>query len=60
MARGKPNKRYTGEIKLQVVEQMRAEHIGYAETSTHVWNQQSWADTTMGAYLLGGRAGKPL
>lgn len=33
MPRGKPNKRYTAEFKLKVVEQMRTEHLSYRETA---------------------------
>jgi transposase len=33
MPTGKPNKKYTSEFKLKVVEQMRADHLSYSETA---------------------------
>ncbi|MGX8709760.1 MAG: helix-turn-helix domain-containing protein [bacterium] len=33
MAKGEPEKRYTGTFKQQVVETMRAERLGYCETA---------------------------
>ena len=33
MPKGKPNKRYTGEFKQEVVETMRREHLSYRETA---------------------------
>ncbi len=33
MPGGKPNKRYSGEFKIKVIEHMRSEHLSYSETS---------------------------
>lgn len=60
MPKGVPNRRYSAEFKVEVIETMRAEGLNYSEAGRRfgIESHTLLHASDMGADLLGGRAGR--